>query len=51
MFSKDGPHPWDTKKGESRLEAEIEAVIHGKHKGEPEVVQAETAQPVGEKTA
>jgi hypothetical protein len=27
MFSKDGPHPWNTHKGESRLEAEIEAVI------------------------
>ena len=27
MFSKDGPHPWNTRKGESRLEAEIEAVI------------------------
>ena len=27
MFSKDGPHPWNTRKGESRLEAEAEAVI------------------------
>jgi len=27
MFSKDGPRPWNTRKGESRLEAEIEAVI------------------------
>jgi len=27
MFSKDGPKPWNTRKGESRLQAEIEAVI------------------------
>ncbi|KAK3936800.1 general substrate transporter [Diplogelasinospora grovesii] len=30
MFSKDGPHPWNTKKGESRLTAEIEAVVNRK---------------------
>jgi len=27
MFSKDGPKSWNTRKGESRLQAEIEAVI------------------------
>jgi Sugar (and other) transporter len=33
MFSKDGPYPWNTRKGESRLEAEIEAVIARKMEG------------------
>lgn len=33
MFSKDGPKPWKTKKGESRLQAEIEAVIARREKG------------------
>ncbi|KAH8883789.1 hypothetical protein GQ53DRAFT_771341 [Thozetella sp. PMI_491] len=27
MFSKDGPHPWNTQKGEFGLEAEIEVII------------------------
>ncbi|ETS80906.1 hypothetical protein PFICI_08435 [Pestalotiopsis fici W106-1] len=34
MFSKDGPKPWKTKKGESRLVAEIQAVME-KHHEEP----------------
>jgi MFS family permease len=38
MFSKDGPKPWKTKKGESRLQAEIQAVLE-KHHDEP-VAQA-----------
>lgn len=38
MFSKEGPHAWNTKAGGSRLEAEIQAVIERKtHPGpEPE---------------
>lgn len=36
MFSNDGPRPWNTKKGESRLAAEIEAVAARKAKGEGE---------------
>ena len=27
MFSKDGPHPWQTRKGGSRLEAEIQRIV------------------------
>ncbi len=30
LFSKDGPRPWKTKPGESRLEAEIQAIIDRK---------------------
>ncbi|KAK1762945.1 putative sugar transporter-like protein [Phialemonium atrogriseum] len=41
MFDKDGPLPWKTKKGESRLEAEIEAVMARKTHGEPEVAESE----------
>jgi hypothetical protein len=36
LFSKDGPHPWKTKKGDSRLAAEIEAVAARKRKGDPD---------------
>jgi len=38
MFSKDGPHPWHTHKGESRLDAQIEAIIARKT-GDP-VIEA-----------
>jgi Sugar (and other) transporter len=31
MFSKDGPHPWNTKPGGSRLDAEIQAIIEKAH--------------------
>lgn len=41
MFDRDGPLPWKTKKGESRLEAEIEAVMARKTHGEPEVAESE----------
>jgi hypothetical protein len=37
MFSKDGPLPWKTKKGESRLEGEIEAIIARNAKAPTEV--------------
>lgn len=30
MFAKDGPAPWKTRKGESRLTAEIQAVVERK---------------------
>lgn len=33
MFSKGGPHPWNTKPGGSRLDAEIEAVRDRKAHG------------------
>jgi hypothetical protein len=33
LFSKDGPHPWHTKPGGSRLDAEIQAVIERKQQG------------------
>ncbi|KAK3385571.1 general substrate transporter [Podospora didyma] len=36
MFSNDGPKPWKTKKGESRLIAEIEAIVAKKTHEEPE---------------
>jgi hypothetical protein len=32
MLSKGRPYPWNTRKGESRLEAEIEALLHGSWK-------------------
>jgi len=34
MFAKGGPKPWQTKKGESRLQAEIERVKERQEKGE-----------------
>lgn len=34
MFSKEGPHPWKTKKGDSRITGEIEAVANAQSKGE-----------------
>jgi hypothetical protein len=49
MFSKDGPKPWNTRKGESRLEAEIEAVIARKLGGndqQPVVEAKEVADKV-----
>ncbi|ROV89290.1 hypothetical protein VSDG_09102 [Cytospora chrysosperma] len=41
LFSKEGPHPWNTKKGESRLTQEIEEVKHRKDAEAPVVVQDE----------
>jgi len=43
LFSKDGPHPWNTKPGQSRLDAEIVAV--GDRKRNPNVPLTDT--PVG----
>ncbi|KAL2133619.1 hypothetical protein VTI74DRAFT_2021 [Chaetomium olivicolor] len=34
MFSKDGPRPWKTVKGNSRLAAEVEAIVERKRKEE-----------------
>ncbi|KAF1953322.1 general substrate transporter [Byssothecium circinans] len=34
LFSKAGPHAWKTKKGQSRLDAEMEAVVDAKIKGQ-----------------
>ncbi|PKS10609.1 hypothetical protein jhhlp_002363 [Lomentospora prolificans] len=36
LFAEGGPRPWHTKKGESRLDAEIQAVIEKKNATEPE---------------
>ena len=47
MFSKEGPHPWKTRKGESRLEAEIEAVVARKTQDDPPV---DTREGQAEKT-
>lgn len=41
MFSSDGPHPWHTRKGQSRLDAEIEAVLARQTKGESEATHVE----------
>lgn len=47
MFSKDGPWAWNTKKGNSRLAAEIEAVKARKTKvGEPEANAASEVEKV-----
>lgn len=47
LFGEDGPKPWKTKKGESRLDAEIQAVIEKKnateHDKAPEVENKEVA--------
>ncbi|KAI0176236.1 general substrate transporter [Hypoxylon sp. FL1284] len=48
LFAKGAPAAWKTKKGGSRLEAEIEAVLHRKEQGE--TVHAEL-HPEVEKTA
>ncbi|RDL38320.1 Uncharacterized protein BP5553_02660 [Venustampulla echinocandica] len=40
LFSDDGPRPWKTKPGGSRLDAEIQAVIDRKTKGEAVFVRA-----------
>jgi hypothetical protein len=45
MFGKDGPHPWNTKVGESRLDAEIERVIARKTE-EPVIQETEVAEKV-----
>jgi hypothetical protein len=45
MFSKYGPHPWNTPKGESRLDAEMEAVIARKMQ-DPVVETVEIAEKV-----
>lgn len=34
LFSSEGPHPWKTKKGDSRLDKEIEEVRNAQAKGE-----------------
>ncbi|KAF2463201.1 general substrate transporter [Lindgomyces ingoldianus] len=34
LFSSEGPHPWNTKKGNSRIEREIEEVVNAQAKGE-----------------
>ncbi|KAI1810254.1 general substrate transporter [Poronia punctata] len=47
LFAKGAPAAWKTKKGNSRLEAEVEAVLERKRAGE--AVHAE-AHPVSEKT-
>lgn len=39
LFADGGPRPWNTKKGESRLDAEIQAVIEKKNATEPEKAQ------------
>ena len=56
MFSKEGPHPWNTKVGESRLDREIELVRERKLAGED--VRADSVghagiagQHTGEKSA
>ena len=33
LFSKDGPHPWKTKPGDSRLDREIRNVMEAREKG------------------
>jgi hypothetical protein len=45
MFSKQGPHLWNTHKGESRLEAEIEAIIARKM-ADPVVENHEVSEKV-----
>lgn len=40
LFGDDGPKPWNTKPGGSRLEAEIQAVIDRKIQGEDVHVEA-----------
>ena len=34
LFSKDGPHAWQTRKGHSRLDVEVQAVVNAQAKGE-----------------
>jgi hypothetical protein len=46
MFGHDGPRPWKTKKGHSRIEQEVEVVVNAQAKGEArasieKVIQAE----------
>lgn len=43
MFSKEGPHPWKTRRGESRLAQEIEEVKQRKEADVPVVVSDEKA--------
>ncbi|KAL2270669.1 hypothetical protein VTJ83DRAFT_40 [Remersonia thermophila] len=44
LFGKDAPHPWNTRKGESRLTAEIEAIAARKKKEEGEGVVEPAAE-------
>jgi hypothetical protein len=48
MFGSDGPRPWNTRKGESRLDAEMETDRSGKHKAAAEVVRLENLRTAGE---
>lgn len=41
LFSSQGPHAWNTRKGDSRLEEEIEAVKHRKEVDHPVIEEAE----------
>lgn len=34
LFSENGPHAWKTKKGDSRLDHEVQAVVNAQAKGE-----------------
>jgi hypothetical protein len=48
MFGHDGPKPWTTKKGHSRLDREVEVVVNAQVKGEArasieKVIQGEKA--------
>lgn len=43
MFAKDGPSPWKTRKGESRLTAEIQAIVERKTYDEPKVAADDKA--------
>jgi sugar porter (SP) family MFS transporter len=49
LFSPGGPHPWNTKKGDSRLVAEIEAVAARQKKGDEAGVQPEPVVEASEK--
>ena len=43
LFSKEGPAPWKTHRGESRLQAEIEAIERKGHGEQPHVMESEKA--------
>jgi hypothetical protein len=53
MFSKDGPHAWNTKKGNSRIDREVEVVASTQAKVEArasiEQVIAEEKTAIGER--
>ncbi|KAI4599059.1 hypothetical protein KJ359_002476 [Pestalotiopsis sp. 9143b] len=44
LFSKDGPKPWETRKGESRLEVEIQGVLEKHHGHEEPIADAVEAK-------